>query len=218
MRKLLVTLASLLLVAGVVGCSGSSGSDGSAATTTAADEATTTAADDPTTTEADEATTTALDGEAPVASRDDYVAAMADNLSSGSADEGQLVLERDEAECMAPRWIDAMTVEVLQEQQVTPAELADPGFSISSSDLGIDADAAAAMVDAFGACEVDLVGLFAGAFAQGLGDDVEACVAREADPALVRDVLVAAFSGGDGEAALSALLDQLGPVCDLPDA
>ncbi|MEZ5181614.1 MAG: hypothetical protein R2702_07050 [Acidimicrobiales bacterium] len=211
MRKLLVALTSLLLVAGLAGCGGSGGSGGSegsdaeAAMTTTADEG--------------EATTSAPDGEAaPVAGRDDYVAAMADNLSSGSEDDGQLVLERDQAECMAPRWVDAITVELLQAQEVTPAELADPDFSASLSDLALDADAAGAMVDAFDACDVDLVGLFASAFTQGLGEDVTACVAQEADPALIRDVLVASFSGGDGETPLTALLDQLRPVCDLPDA
>lgn len=206
MRKLLIALVSLALLGALAGCGSSGGSDDASdaeATTTSA------AVDDEPTTTADGADVSAITAE-------EYEAALVENLSSGSEDDGQLVIERSQAECMAPKWVDAITVDLLHENGVTVEALSDPGFSGSS--LGMERSQGEAMVDAFGACDVDIVALFSAAFAQGLSAEQQTCVADNVDPDLVRELLAATFSSGSSDTEFAAVLDQLGTVCELPSA
>ncbi len=205
MRKLPAALIALVLVGALAGCGGSSDE----ATTT-----TTSTVEEETTTTGPAATTEAKDPSE--LTRDDYVAAVVSNLSTGSADDLQLVIAPDQAACIAPKWVDAITVDLLRENEVTAEELSDPGFS--GSDLGMDLSQGEAMVDAFGECDVDIVELFATAFAGGLGEETQACVAENADPALIRALLAKTYSTGQSDAEFVAVLDQLEPLCDLPPA
>jgi sirohydrochlorin ferrochelatase len=206
MRPRLAPIAALALAAVLLASCGSEGSDAER------EETTTTVAEE------SSETTEAGDAEAPATdvTEEEYVAALTENLSSGSEESGQLVLDEGAAECIAPRWVEAMTVELLQERGVTTEALSDPSFDGES--LGMELAQGEAMVAAFGACDVDVVALFAAALTQGLEPAQQACVAENADPALVEALLATSFSTGDSDAEFEAVLAQLESVCELPDA
>jgi sirohydrochlorin ferrochelatase len=206
MRPRLAPIAALALAAVLLASCGSEGSDAER------EETTTTVAEE------SSETTEAGDAEAPATdvTEEEYVAALTENLSSGSEESGQLVLDEGAAECIAPRWVEAMTVELLQERGVTTEALSDPSFDGES--LGMELAQGEAMVEAFGACDVDVVALFAAALTQGLEPAQQACVAENADPALVEALLATSFSTGDSDAEFEAVLAQLESVCELPDA
>jgi len=193
-RKFFALLFVIALALAAVGCS-SDGSDG------AGDKKT---------------TTTAAESDQDVASltADDYEAALVANLSTGNEDEGALVMEQAKAECLAPLWLDAITVDVLQANDVTVEQISDPSFS--SGKLGLEEAQGQAMVDGFDECDVDVAALLAQSFSLGLEEEQQACVAENIDPEMVDALLVKAFSTGGGDAEFKTLTSALGAACDLP--
>jgi hypothetical protein len=221
MRKpvLLVLLVVLGLSVAACGSSGSDDASDETTTTAAADDAGDDAADETTTTQGGEPGEDGEPGDDEVpepvdVSEEEYVDALTTNLSSGSEDDGDLVLSDEEAACLAPQWVDAITVDLLQQQGVTVEDLSDPGFD--GADLGMELAQGEAMVAAFGACDIDVVALFTSALSMGLEPDQQACIGDNVDPALVEDLLAASFSTGDSDAEFSAITDQLSTACDLP--
>jgi hypothetical protein len=162
MRKpvLLVLLVVLGLSVAACGSSGSDDASDETTTTAAADDAGDDAADETTTTQGGEPGEDGEPGDDEVpepvdVSEEEYVDALTTNLSSGSEDDGDLVLSDEEAACLAPQWVDAITVDLLQQQGVTVEDLSDPGFD--GADLGMELAQGEAMVAAFGACDIDVV-------------------------------------------------------------
>jgi hypothetical protein len=209
MRKLLaLTLVALLALVGA-GCGSSGGSEPAAdgPTTT---EATTTTADDDTTTTADGGDAAATDVTA-----DEYAAAFVTSLTTGDRDGGDLVLPADAAKCVAPRFVEAITVDQLNEAGITEEDASDPSFDPST--IGIDEEQAQTMVDAFGACDFDIYAELAASLTSGLGSDVEACVEENLDEDLADALLVKSFSTGQSDDEFEALLTDLQASCDLPD-
>lgn len=203
MRKLLVLVCALTLAGTVAGCSSSGGSDGADA--------------DPTTTtsEAKATTTTAAKGGGDVEiTPAEYITAFVTNLSSGSKDDGNLVLTEEQATCVAPKFVDAITAETLNEHDITTDDVADPGFD--GSGLGLTEAQGEQLVDAFGACDVDIVALFAESLTMGMTTDQQACAAENVDPDLTRALLVKTFSTGESDAEFEAVIGDLTAACDLP--
>ena len=210
MWKPLALLCAVALALVAAGCGSSSGSEGSD--------------DRPTTTEAEATTTTAADGgstdgggdvEPTNVSADAYAEAFATGLSSGKADDGDLVLPADAAECVAPKFVDAMTVELLNQAGITAEDAADPSFDPST--VGLDEDQAAELVAGFGACDFDIYAELAASITMGLGEDVQQCAAENIDHDLADALLVTSFSSGQSDAEFEAFLADLGESCDLPD-
>lgn len=120
-----------------------------------------------------------------------YVETLADALASGAS--GGLPVDPEAARCLAPRWVDVLGEDRLVAAGVTPEQLASGYGADTSAALGelIDDGTATAMVDAFGACAVDVEQVF-----------VEAISAGRDLPAEQQDCLKGAFPDGFGERAL----------------
>lgn len=120
-----------------------------------------------------------------------YVETLADALASGAS--GGLPVDPEAARCLAPRWVDVLGEDRLVAAGVTPEQLASGYGADTSAALGelIDDGTATAMVDAFGACAVDVEQVF-----------VEAISAGRDLPAEQQDCLKGAFPDGFVERAL----------------
>jgi hypothetical protein len=210
MRKLLALTIVALLALAAAGCGSSDGSEPSGDGATTTEPTSTTAADDDT-------STTAADGdvEATDVTAEEYEAAFVTSLTTGDRDGGDLVLPDDAAECVAPRFVEAFTVEQLNEAGVSEEDASDPGFDPST--VGIDEEQAQAMVDAFGPCDFDIYAELAASLTAGLGSDVEACAEENLDEDLADALLVTSFSTGQSDDEFEALLADLQESCDLPD-
>jgi len=206
MKKLLVIVSALTLALIAVGCGSSGGSDGSASTTEA-ERSTTTKAEGSSTTKADS-------GGSGTASADDYAEAFVANLSTGKKEDGNLVISEEQATCVAPKVVDAVTVEALQSGDAGTGDIADPGFDWS--DLGMTEAQAQDAIDAFGACDVDLTALFAESLTIGLTAEQQSCVKDNVDGDQVERLLVANFSSGESEKEFEAVIKTLTDACDLP--
>jgi hypothetical protein len=204
MRKLLGLLCVLLLALVAVGCGSSGGSeDGGGDTTTTGAEATTTTPDDDTTAaEGDEA---------------DYLDAIRSNLTTGSEEDQNLVIADGEGDCVAPVWLEVITVAGFASVDASADDVSDPGFSYE--DLELDADQAQALIDAFEPCGVDIYAKLAESFTQGLSEEQQACAMEEIDPEIANALLLTAFSteAGDGGTEFAAMIEQLTEACDLPE-
>lgn len=206
MKKLLVIVSALTLALIAVGCGSSGGSDGSASTTEA-ERSTTTKAEGSSTTKADS-------GGSGTASADDYAEAFVANLSTGKKEDGNLVISEEQATCVAPKVVDAVTVEALQSGDAGTGDIADPGFDWS--DLGMTEAQAQEAIDAFAACDVDLTALFAESLTIGLTAEQQSCVKDNVDGDQVERLLVANFSSGESEKEFEAVIKTLTDACDLP--
>ncbi|MFN8018398.1 MAG: hypothetical protein U0P45_09770 [Acidimicrobiales bacterium] len=211
MRRFVIVAVLGLAALVVSGCStsGSDASDGG-------DKADTTEATAKTTTSKpkDATTTTSSGGSSQGgADREAYVTALATGLSSGDKDT-DLVLGEDEASCVAEKWIDAITVATLQDQDVDPKDVAEPGWDTTG--FGLSKAQGGAMVDAFDPCGVDIYDELASALSGGFTDAQIACVRKEIDRDLARELLVVTFAGGEGTTEFEALIGQLTEACNLP--
>ncbi|HWJ64080.1 MAG TPA: hypothetical protein VNS19_19075 [Acidimicrobiales bacterium] len=203
-RILLLLVGAALLVAG---CSSSSADDGAG--------------------DADRAsTTTTADRFAPVDEVDDtepqradgteaeYVAAFESDLLAGGG-QGDPPFTEEEAACVAPRWVDAITVEALRASGTAPDEVGD--FDITLIDP--DPDRGQVMVDALTDCGIDVVAVVAQSFAAQSDTELQACAEREIDPELAEALLVTGF-GGAGEDEISTayakVMSQLSDACGQP--
>ncbi len=204
MRKLLV-IVSVLTLALVAASCGSSGSDGA--------EKTTTTKADPA---PDDGATTTTGGrvEPTRVTADEYVAAFTKGMTAGSKDGGNLVLSKEQAACVAPKFVDLATVKAMNEAGITAEDAADPGFD--PSNVGLDEDQGQALVDAYGECDFDIYGELATALTTGLSKDIATCTSKNLDHDLADALLVKTFSSGKADAEFEALLADLQATCDLP--
>lgn len=187
-----LTLALLLALVGSA-CSGDSDADAAREERT-----TTTALTSPTTT----APAPDLDPDA-----EPYVDTLADALASGAS--GGLPVEPEAARCLAPRWVDVLGEERLVEAGITPEQLASGYGADTSVALGelIDDQTATVMVDAFGACQVDVEQVFVDALAAGreFPAEQQACLRGAFPDGFVERALVLGLS--EGAAALDANIE-----------
>lgn len=210
MRKLLALSCALLLALVAVGCGSSGGSEeGGGDTTTTEASATTTEA---------EVTTTEADGDDEPAEGDeaDYLAAIQTSLTSGSEEGGDLVLADGEGECVAPVWLDIITVDALIAAGASPEDVEDPDFDFQ--ELELDEEQAQGVIDAFEPCGVDIYAKLGQSLTESLSEEQQTCAMDEIDTELGNALLLTAFSttAGTGEAEFGALIDQLTEACDLP--
>ncbi len=198
MRKLTVLICTLAVALVAAGCGSSGGSDSSG------DDSTTT------TTEADGGDSG--DEEVQVTA-EEYAAAFVTSLTSGTKDDGDLVLPDDAADCVAPKFVDAMTVELLNENGITVEDVSDSSFD--PSEVGIDEEQAQAVVAAFADCDFDIYAELAASLTMGMAEEVQACTAENLDRDLADALLVKSFSTGQSDAEFEALLADL-ESCGLP--
>lgn len=198
MRKLLALSCAVALLF-VAGCGSSGGDDADKGSTT--------------TTTAGGGSTTAPSAEVAAITAEDYAAAFATGLTKGDP-AADLVLKADEADCVAPKWVDAIGVDTLHTQGVTVEQASSTTFDTTGFGLG-DAEGQQ-MLDAFDACDVDIYTLMTDSLTAGLTADQQSCVAKEIDHDLADAVLVKALSSQNSDTEFQALIDQLTKACDLP--
>jgi hypothetical protein len=125
-----------------------------------------------------------------------YVDAMVTSFTSGDA--GELTMTEDQANCVAPRWIDTLDVAALEAAGVEPDDIGSDS-SMDLSDLELSEDQGGDLYDAFGACDVDVKDLFINSLAEGseLSDEDRDCLDENFDDDLLRRVMVVSLTEGD---------------------
>lgn len=204
MRKLTTFLTALVVLATVAGCSSSS-SDGKSS-----DKTTTTASKTSTTADKAPATT---DPKVAGATAQDYATNWATGLSSGDESSGQLVLGKDEATCVAAKWVDAIGVQAFKDADVTPDDVNNADFD--GSVLDISPKGGQAMYDAFAPCKVDVVDLFVTSLTQGLDQSKVDCATKNVDAKKVEALLVKTFSNQNNDAEFTSLTGGLSKACGI---
>lgn len=200
-RAMVMAVAAALLATAVAGC-GVSGSD----------------ADPPAPTTTATATTLPLDAdEAPLLSdttEAEYVEALAADLAAWEPGMGDLELTDEEAQCIAPRWVDALTVKALQQAGLIAEDMVN--FNIEL--LPIDEERGQTMLDSLVECGAEpalLVGELVAVSTTGAQRD---CILDHIDPEQAEQVLVQAFAG-DNDAfrtVFGELLDVVRTSCEIP--
>lgn len=205
-RTVLGVVAALVLLAGC-GSSGSEDrSDGGASSASS-----TTAPSSDTTADGDETTTTTDDGDAPD-SKEAYVQAVAESMRE--VDDEEFPIDDEQADCLAPLWVDAIGYETLLDAKVTPEVLGgtEDGETDAKFEDVVDRPRAEKLVDTFGQCGVDLEDFFF----EGLASDGSAtpaqidCIRGRLPDGFVRNLMITSMDGGDDALDSDANLeDQL---------
>ena len=164
--------------------------------------ATTTEATTPATT-ADSTAGTATSGStaggvsAADATEEDYLAALQRSLTTGAAT--QLSITPDEADCVAPKWLDTIGVDRIKENDISPDmigdDIDDDGSALS--DLGLSTDEGEALYDSFGDCDVDVREQFLTLMTTSLNEEATACVEDAIDEDLLKELMVTSLTQGD---------------------
>jgi hypothetical protein len=208
MRKLPAVVLALALVLPVAACS--SDSEGSSTTTRPASSTSTTDAGGGGSTSS--TSTTGGSGE-PSGDADAYAASLAKGLTQVESSGAELRVSAEEADCVAPRWIEVIGLDRLGDRGVAPADLEDPDFDFPG--LGLSDDDGLGMVDAFTDCGVDLYQQFTDVLAEGLDATQKACLERELTDDLARTFLSQTLTSSDMSADLSKTLDAIDQACEL---
>jgi hypothetical protein len=131
------------------------------------------------------------------ASEDDYIAAIVAEFRGD--DPSQLQLSEEQAGCVAPKWLDVITVERLHDKGITPAEISSNSDNSQLSSIGLSDAEAGKMVDAFGECDVDLHTKFVDSMAAGTGMTAsdKKCLGDALSADMFRRLFVASITKGD---------------------
>ena len=208
------TLSGVLVIAGLfVAVAAGCGDDDDASTTTAGIETTTSHSTGTSTADtATDATVSSAD-----ATEADYLAAIERSLSTGDG----LSTTPEQAECMAPKWLDTIGVDRLKDRGVDPSEIGDDVNDDGSalSDLGLTDDEGTALYDAFGECDVDIRQQFVEFATEGQRPEVVECVADALTPDLLRRVMIASIVQKAPDDQLQADFETaIGPCDELSGA
>lgn len=194
-RTVLGVVAALVLLAGC-GSSGSEDrSDGGASSASS-----TTAPSSDTTADGDETTTTTTDdgGDAPD-SKEAYVQAVAESMRE--VEDEVFPIDDEQADCLAPLWVDAIGYETLLDAKVSPEVLGgtEDGDTDAEFEDVVDRPRAEKLIDTFGECGVDLEDFFF----EGLASDGSAtpaqidCIRGRLPDGFVRTLMITSMAGGD---------------------
>jgi hypothetical protein len=182
-----MTRTLALVVAGaaalmVVGCGDDDDAAESQATTTASG-----AADS-------QAATTASDAADPDAQA--YVDAMIESFDDSDPDE--LQIDREQAQCLAPRWVEAIGPDRLAEAGIEPEDFSSDQ-DVDLSTTGMSEDDANEMYDAFAACGIEVKTLFVESMAtdRDLSEEDARCLQEAFPDDLLRRILVTTFVEGE---------------------
>jgi len=194
MRKILF-VGMVVAMALVGGACGSDDSDDAGATTTEPAESTTT--------------------EAPSGpTAEDYSAALVTGMTTGDPANTFLVIPVNMAECLAPRFIDIITLQTLQENNVTLDEAADPDFDVST--LGLTAAQGQEMVTSFAPCGLDLGAMTAELIADNATPEQIQCAMEHIDAAKNKAMWAKGLHSTLDEGEFDAVVTPAIEACDLP--
>ena len=92
----------------------------------------------------------------PAESDDPYVQALAQSMRED--DDSDLPLDDEQADCLAPRFVEVLDPARLEEAGITPEQLAESDDVITQ--LGLTEEEGGEMYDALGECDLDVRALF----------------------------------------------------------
>jgi hypothetical protein len=140
-----------------------------------------------------------------------YVDAMARGLTDHGA--GDLTVTPSQARCIAPKWVNILEPERLDQAGVEPDELAaDAGLDEKAARVALTEAEMSELVDAFGECDVDLTRAFVKGLTEGatIAADDERCLVEAVPEDLVRRlVAIEVTEGADAPDADAALMSEL---------
>jgi hypothetical protein len=200
------TLALLIAGAAVVLAAGCGDDDDDAAGTTVG----TTAGTSSGTTRASSGTTGPRSGgTAGGADAQAYVDAMIESFDNSDPDE--LQINREQAQCLAPLWVEAIGVDRLAAAGVEPRDFAEEG-DVDLTTVGLTDNDGNAMYDAFGECDIDVKTLFVESFSadRDVSEADQDCLADAMSDDLLRRIMVITFV--EGEEALNQNEDLSGEL------
>lgn len=203
MRKPAALLIAVLMLFAVAACGSSDDSSSATSTTAKSSVAVTTSSKDDTgsSTTGPETSASETDSTADTSvpkrgsgSEEAYTKALAKSLAA--VGEGNLAVPVKGAECVAPKWIDAIGVDTLEKKGVNPSDLAE-GFAFT--DLDLSKAQATTMVKAFGDCRVDIYSQLLKTFSIGLSGTQSACLRTELTRDKAMKFLVGLLAGGNDD-------------------
>lgn len=160
------------------------GPDGDASATTVSD------ADGPTTTLAAVEPGTA----------DAYTQALLANLTEDP--DNTTLMNAEQAACVAPKWVEAVTPARFGEAGLVPEALAEQQSLSAFAALGLTIEEANGLYDVLETCGVDVRAQMIASLDEGVGDDARGCLEEKLTDDLVRQFAAIGLSGDtDGEEA-----------------
>jgi hypothetical protein len=138
-----------------------------------------------------------------------YVDAFVEDAAD--ADEDDLQISPEQAECFGARFVEIVGVDRLEEAGVTPDDFGGES-DLDFSEIGLTEDEGGEIYDAFGACDVDIRAEFISSLGADdeLSEEDRECVAEAFDDDLLRRILVTTMV--EGEDALEADNELMGDV------
>ena len=125
-----------------------------------------------------------------------YVDAMIESFDNSDPDE--LQIDREQAQCLAPRWVEAIGPERLAEAGIEPEDFSSDQ-DVDLSTVGLTEDDGNEMYDAFEACGIDIKNVFVQSMAtdEELSAEDAECLEGAVDDDLLRRILVTTFVEGE---------------------
>jgi hypothetical protein len=136
-------------------------------------------------------------GDASSATEADYVAAIEAQFTSTG--DNSMELTDDQAACVAPKWLDVITVDKLEAKGITPDDVRADTDNEKLATLGLSDADAEKMYAAFGDCDIDVRAKVADSMVASLEApaDVEECVQDALSEDLVQRIFVVSITKGD---------------------
>jgi hypothetical protein len=118
-----------------------------------------------------------------------YVDAMIESFDNSDPDE--LQIDREQAQCLAPRWVETIGPERLADAGIEPEDFAAEG-EVELSEIGLSEDDGNALYDAFAECDIDVRTLLVESIAadEELSDEDAACLGDAFSDDLVRRLMI----------------------------
>jgi hypothetical protein len=123
-----------------------------------------------------------------------YVDALKKSMTA-SDEEGDLTLTNQQADCVAPKWINSIGVAKLKAKGVKPEDIGANG-SGDLTDLQLSQDQGNQLYDAFGQCNVQIKSVFIKSMNPSMTSTDEKCLNDNFDDALMRQFVVATLTKG----------------------
>ena len=135
-------------------------------------------------------------GTAASADAQAYVDAMIDSFDNADPDE--LQIDREQAQCLAPKWVDTIGTDRLAAAGIEPQDFAAEG-NVDLTTVGLTEDDGNAMYDSMAECDIDVKELFVDGFAdeRDVSAEDRQCFTDALDDDLLRRIMVTTLIGGE---------------------
>jgi hypothetical protein len=125
-----------------------------------------------------------------------YVDAMIDSFDNADPDE--LQIDREQAQCLAPKWVDTIGTDRLAAAGIEPQDFSAEG-NVDLTTVGLTEDDGNAMYDSMAECDIDVKKLFVDGFAneRDVSAEDRQCFTDALDDDLLRRIMVTTLIGGE---------------------